>query len=156
MKSLWNDTEAARYTGDLPLRVYTSQLLGRDHTLVLHGGGNTSVKVRERLAMGEELDVLYVKGSGWDLETIEEAGFAPVRLDPLRRLAKLESLSDPQMMNELATQVIRAGAPMPSVETILRKIDENQTAGTKITQWEMTVHGRRGSRTFFSWKYWPV
>lgn len=122
MNSLWNDAEAAAYDSDLGLRVYTSQLLGRDHTLVLHGGGNTSVKVRERLVTGEEEDILYVKGSGWDLETIKEAGFAPVRLAHLRKLAKLESLSDPQMMNELMTHVTRAGAPAPSVETILHAI----------------------------------
>jgi len=122
MKSLWNDAEASTYDGDLGLRVYTSQLLGRDHTLVLHGGGNTSVKVKERLVTGEEEDILYVKGSGWDLETIKEAGFAPVRLAHLRKLAKLESLSDPQMMNELMTHVTRAGAPAPSVETILHAI----------------------------------
>src|SRR5215211_6564166 len=106
MNSLWNDAEAAACKSDLALRVYTSRLLGRDHTLVLHGGGNTSVKVKERLVTGEELDVLYVKGSGWDLETIEEPGFAPVRLEPLRRLAQLEALSDPQMMNELGAQLI--------------------------------------------------
>ena len=122
MKSLWNDADAAKYSGELGLRVYTSQLLGRDHTLVLHGGGNTSVKIRERMVSGDEQDVLYVKGSGWDLETIREAGFAPVRLPHLIGLSKLESLSDPQMMNELTTQVIRAGAPAPSVETILHAI----------------------------------
>jgi rhamnose utilization protein RhaD (predicted bifunctional aldolase and dehydrogenase)/NAD(P)-dependent dehydrogenase (short-subunit alcohol dehydrogenase family) len=122
MKSLWNDAEAAQYSGDLGLRVYTSRLLGRDHTLVLHGGGNTSVKVRERTVTGREEDILYVKGSGWDLETIREEGFTPVRLPPLLELAKLEALSDPQMMNELSTQSIRAGAPAPSVETILHAI----------------------------------
>jgi rhamnose utilization protein RhaD (predicted bifunctional aldolase and dehydrogenase)/NAD(P)-dependent dehydrogenase (short-subunit alcohol dehydrogenase family) len=122
MKSLWNDAEASQYSGDLGERVYTSQLLGRDHTLVLHGGGNTSVKVRSRGVTGEEEDILYVKGSGWDLETIREEGFAPVRLPHLVKLAKLESLSDPQMMNELSTQVTRAGAPAPSVETILHAI----------------------------------
>ncbi|MGZ8264163.1 MAG: SDR family NAD(P)-dependent oxidoreductase, partial [Burkholderiales bacterium] len=122
MKSLWNDEEAARYATDLELRVYTSRLLGRDHTLVLHGGGNTSVKIRERSITGEDEDILYVKGSGWDLETIEDAGFAPVRLDHLRKLARLETLSDPQMMNELTTQVTRAGAPAPSVESILHAI----------------------------------
>jgi rhamnose utilization protein RhaD (predicted bifunctional aldolase and dehydrogenase)/NAD(P)-dependent dehydrogenase (short-subunit alcohol dehydrogenase family) len=122
MKSLWNDAEAAQYSGDLGLRVYTSRLLGRDHTLVLHGGGNTSVKVRERGVTGREEDLLYVKGSGWDLETIREEGFTPVRLPPLLELAKLEALSDPQMMNELSTQSIRAGAPAPSVETILHAI----------------------------------
>jgi rhamnose utilization protein RhaD (predicted bifunctional aldolase and dehydrogenase)/NAD(P)-dependent dehydrogenase (short-subunit alcohol dehydrogenase family) len=122
MKSLWNDAEAARFEGELALRVYTSQLLGRDPTLVLHGGGNTSVKVRGRDVLGEDVDILYVKGSGWDLETIAEAGFAPVRLAHLKKLAQLESLSDPQMMNELNTQVTRAGAPSPSVETILHAI----------------------------------
>lgn len=122
MQSLWNDAEASQFEGDLGLRVYTSQLLGRDHTLVLHGGGNTSVKVRERMITGEDEDLLYVKGSGWDLETIREPGFAPVRLRHLRKLAELEALSDPQMMNELMTQVVQAGAPAPSVETILHAI----------------------------------
>ena len=71
-------------------RVYTSRLLGRDHTLVLHGGGNTSVKIRQPNLFGEDEDILYVKGSGWDLETIEAPGFAPVRLDRVLRLASLE------------------------------------------------------------------
>src|SRR6202167_261934 len=119
---LWNSDEAARYSGALALRVYSSQLLGRDPSLVLHGGGNTSVKLRELNVLGEAVDILYVKGSGWDLATIPEAGFAPVRLDHLLRLAALESLSDPQMVNELATHVIRAGAPAPSVEAILHAI----------------------------------
>jgi rhamnose utilization protein RhaD (predicted bifunctional aldolase and dehydrogenase)/NAD(P)-dependent dehydrogenase (short-subunit alcohol dehydrogenase family) len=122
MNSLWNDAEAAQHSTDLGLRVYTSQLLGRDPTLVLHGGGNTSVKIRSRTVTGEEEELLYVKGSGWDLETIREEGFAPVRLPHLVKLAKLESLSDPQMMNELSTQLTRAGAPAPSVETILHAI----------------------------------
>jgi rhamnose utilization protein RhaD (predicted bifunctional aldolase and dehydrogenase)/NAD(P)-dependent dehydrogenase (short-subunit alcohol dehydrogenase family) len=122
MKNLWDSTEAAGHPTDLELRVYTSRLLGRDSTLVLHGGGNTSVKVRERNAVGEEEDILYVKGSGWDLETIEAAGFAPVRMAHLLKLARLEALTDPQMVNELATQVTRAGAPAPSVEAILHAI----------------------------------
>ncbi len=121
MKSLWNDADATRCRSELDLRVYTSRLLGRDSTLVLHGGGNTSVKVRELGLFGEE-DILYVKGSGWDLETIEAPGFAPVRMAHLLKLARLEALSDPQMMNELATQVTRAGAPAPSVEAILHAI----------------------------------
>jgi rhamnose utilization protein RhaD (predicted bifunctional aldolase and dehydrogenase) len=76
MKNLWDPAEAAKCKSDLELRVYTSRLLGRDDTLVLHGGGNTSVKVRERNVVGEEEEILYVKGSGWDLETIEVNGFA--------------------------------------------------------------------------------
>ena len=122
MKSLWNDAEAAQFSGPLGLRVYTSRLLGRDKSLVLHGGGNTSVKIGENNLFGEKEEVLYVKGSGWDLETIEAAGFAPVKLDYVRRLATLSALSDPQMVNELATHTLRAGAPAPSVETILHAI----------------------------------
>jgi len=122
MKSLWNDVEAAQHSGPLGPRVYTSRLLGRDKSLVLHGGGNTSVKLREKNLFGDEEEVLYVKGSGWDMETIEAAGFAPVKLDYVRRLASLPALSDPQMVNELATHTLRAGAPAPSVETILHAI----------------------------------
>ncbi len=122
MKNLWDSAEAAKCKSDLDLRVYSSRLLGRDDTLVLHGGGNTSVKVRERNVVGEEEEILYVKGSGWDLETIEAHGFAPVRMAHLLKLAQLETLSDPQMVNELAVNVIRAGAPAPSVETILHAV----------------------------------
>ena len=122
MKNLWDATEASKYRTELELRVYSSRLLGRDDTLVLHGGGNTSVKVRERNVLGEEEDILYVKGSGWDLETIEADGFAPVRMAHLLKLAQLEALSDPQMVNELAAHVTRAGAPAPSVETILHAV----------------------------------
>jgi rhamnose utilization protein RhaD (predicted bifunctional aldolase and dehydrogenase)/NAD(P)-dependent dehydrogenase (short-subunit alcohol dehydrogenase family) len=122
MKSLWSDAEAAQFAGPLGLRVYTSRLLGRDKSLVLHGGGNTSVKIVEKSLFGEDEEVLYVKGSGWDLETIEPEGFAPVKLDYVRRLATLSALSDPQMVNELATHTLRAGAPAPSVETILHAI----------------------------------
>ncbi|HWI35441.1 MAG TPA: bifunctional aldolase/short-chain dehydrogenase [Burkholderiales bacterium] len=122
MKSLWSDAEAAQFTGPLGPRVYTSRLLGRDKSLVLHGGGNTSVKIREKNLFGEEEDILYVKGSGWDLETIEAPGFTPVSLGYVKRLAQLPSLSDPQMVNELNTHTLRAGAPSPSVETILHAI----------------------------------
>ena len=122
MKSLWSDAEAAQFAGPLGPRVYTSRLLGRERALVLHGGGNTSVKRREKNLFGEEDDVLYVKGSGWDLETIEPAGFTPVALGYVRKLAGLPQLPDPQMVNELNTHMLRAGAPSPSVETILHAI----------------------------------
>lgn len=122
MQSHWSDGEAAGFRGDLAQRVYTSRLLGRDKSLVLHGGGNTSVKIRERNLLGEEEDILYVKGSGWDLEFIEEAGFSPVRMPHLLRLAQLDALTDPQMVNELVTHLTRASAPAPSVETILHAL----------------------------------
>src|SRR5665647_1426250 len=119
MHSLWDDKEAAQCRDELELRVYSSRLLGRDKTLVLHGGGNTSVKLTQKNLFGEDENVLYIKGSGWDLETIEAAGFAPVQLDYLRRLAQLDALSDTQMVNELATHMLKPAAPVPSVETIL-------------------------------------
>ena len=122
MKSLWDDVEAAAHGGPLGPRVYSSRLLGRDRSLVLHGGGNTSVKLREPDLFGAERDVLYVKGSGWDLERIEAAGFTPLALDAVKRLAGLPALSDPQMVNELATHTLRAGAPAPSIETLLHAI----------------------------------
>ena len=122
MKSLWNDEEARHFSGELGQRVYSSRLLGRDKTLVLHGGGNTSVKLRERDILGRDTEVLYVKGSGWDLEHIEPEGFAPVRLEHLRALAQLPALSDPQMVNELVTHCTRASSPVPSVEALLHAI----------------------------------
>jgi rhamnose utilization protein RhaD (predicted bifunctional aldolase and dehydrogenase)/NAD(P)-dependent dehydrogenase (short-subunit alcohol dehydrogenase family) len=122
MKSLWDDQEANEYQGDLAQRVYTSRLLGRDPTLVLHGGGNTSVKVTEKNIFGEAKEILYVKGSGWDLVSIEADGFAPVEQKYVARLAELPELSDPQMVNELKTHMKNASAPTPSVEAILHAI----------------------------------
>jgi rhamnose utilization protein RhaD (predicted bifunctional aldolase and dehydrogenase)/NAD(P)-dependent dehydrogenase (short-subunit alcohol dehydrogenase family) len=122
VKSLWNDSEAAQFPGELGLRVYTSRLLGRDPSLVLHGGGNTSVKIREKDIFGEEQDILYVKGSGWDLETIQAAGFSPCRMGHLLRLAQLKELPDLEMARELKSNMLNASAPMPSVEAILHAL----------------------------------
>src|SRR6185436_13632767 len=122
MKSLWSDAEAAQFSGPLGPRVYSSRLLGRDKSLVLHGGGNTSVKLRENDVFGEAREVLYVKGSGSDLASIAAEGFAPVDLAYLRKLTKLPGLSDEQMRNELDTHVLRDDAPFPSVETLLHAL----------------------------------
>jgi rhamnose utilization protein RhaD (predicted bifunctional aldolase and dehydrogenase)/NAD(P)-dependent dehydrogenase (short-subunit alcohol dehydrogenase family) len=103
----------------LALRVYTSQLIGRDSRLVLHGGGNTSVKLRIDNILGEQIDVMFVKGSGWDLATIEPEGFAGLDLSPLRKLARLESLSDDEMDNQLKIHRISGRSPHPSVEALL-------------------------------------
>ncbi|MDB4038657.1 bifunctional aldolase/short-chain dehydrogenase [Candidatus Thioglobus sp.] len=122
MKNLWSDVDSTLFEGELALRVYTSRLLGQDSTLVLHGGGNTSVKISESNIVGNQEEILYVKGSGWDLEFIETVGFSPVRMNHMLSLAKLDSLSDPQMVNELKTQLTNATSPTPSVETILHAI----------------------------------
>lgn len=122
MKSLWNQAEAGLCQNELALRVYSSRLLGSDPALVLHGGGNTSVKILEQDLFGEDEEILYVKGSGWDLATIEEPGYTPVRMKHLLRLAELDSLSDSEMVNQLKTHQTRASAPTPSVEAILHAL----------------------------------
>src|SRR3954467_6440978 len=105
MQSAWNDSDAdaaiARYEKlgrDLALRVYTTRLLGQDPKLVLHGGGNTSVKTRLADLNGDETDVLCVKGSGWDMGTIEPPGLPAVRLDALKKLRTRASLTDENMV----------------------------------------------------------
>ncbi len=123
MKSLWSDTDAGEFTDNpLQLRVYSSRLLGRDPALVLHGGGNTSVKITETNLFGDSEDLLYVKGSGWDLGDIEAEGFAPVRLNTLLRMAELESLSDTDMVRMQRAAMTDPYAPNPSVEAVLHAI----------------------------------
>ncbi|MEJ1367990.1 MAG: class II aldolase/adducin family protein, partial [Candidatus Sedimenticola sp. (ex Thyasira tokunagai)] len=119
MKSLWNDNDASQYKSHLEQRVYSSRLLGTDPSLVLHGGRNKSVKITETKLLGEEDEILYVKGSGWDLGSIEAPGFTPIRMAHLLKLARLESLSDTQMVNEMKTHQTLASAPTGSVEAIL-------------------------------------
>ncbi|NEQ98224.1 MAG: bifunctional aldolase/short-chain dehydrogenase [Cyanothece sp. SIO2G6] len=123
MKSRWDESAAQPLNGDpLKLRVYTSRLLGQETDLVLHGGGNTSVKATVTNFFGDEEEVLYVKGSGWDLATIEAPGFAPVRLSVLQRLAELEQLTDSEMVTQQRAAMLNPNAPNPSVEAILHAI----------------------------------
>ena len=123
MQSRWSDQEASQFNhSDLAMRVYTSRLLGSDSDLVLHGGGNTSVKSVVKNVFGEEEKVLLVKGSGWDLKTIEEPGFAACKLDVLLKLSKLESLSDTDMVRELKLSMMDPSSPTPSIETILHAL----------------------------------
>ena len=123
MKNRWNDEEANRFSHDpVQMRVYTSRLIGLDEDLVLHGGGNTSVKATTTNLFGEPEEVLYVKGSGWDLATIEAAGFAPVKLGVLQRMAELEQLSDTDMVKYQRAAMVDPTAPNPSVEAILHAI----------------------------------
>ncbi len=122
VRSRWRDDEAAACANELELRAYTSRLLGQDPSLVLHGGGNTSVKLTETNIFGEAEDILWVKGSGWDLANIEPAGFAPVRMRQLLALSKLTALSDTDMARELRVGTVDPAAPSPSVEAILHAI----------------------------------
>ncbi|MDB4946885.1 MAG: putative oxidoreductase [Labilithrix sp.] len=103
----------------LALRTYSARLLGAEPSLVLHGGGNTSVKGTATTVFGETVDVLYVKGSGWDLATIEPPGHPAVRMEALLRLLALPAMTDEQMVNELRLALLDAAAPTPSVETLL-------------------------------------
>jgi len=126
MKNRWNEREArsfiARYKtagADLALRTYSARLIGQDASLVLHGGGNTSVKTVSRTVDGESARVICIKGSGWDLATIEPAGHPAVKMDSLKRLRALPRLSDEDMVNALRTNMLDAAGPTPSVETLL-------------------------------------
>jgi rhamnose utilization protein RhaD (predicted bifunctional aldolase and dehydrogenase)/NAD(P)-dependent dehydrogenase (short-subunit alcohol dehydrogenase family) len=128
MKSRWVDSDAqaavdhyakAGVGSDLALRVYTSRLLGQDPLLVLHGGGNTSVKTRVADLLGDETEVLCVKGSGWDMAQIEPPGLPAVRLAPLKSLRAREFLSDEEMVLIQRANLIDPIAPTPSVETLL-------------------------------------
>jgi rhamnose utilization protein RhaD (predicted bifunctional aldolase and dehydrogenase)/NAD(P)-dependent dehydrogenase (short-subunit alcohol dehydrogenase family) len=129
VQSRWSNADARatieRYRDDpqvnedVALRVYTSRLIGQDPSLVLHGGGNTSVKTTRIDDTGREVPVLCVKGSGWDLGVIEPAGLPAVRLESLGALRDRTQLSDEEMVNAQRTRLIDANAPNPSVETLL-------------------------------------
>ncbi|CAG1011643.1 MAG: bifunctional aldolase/short-chain dehydrogenase [Rhizobiaceae bacterium] len=128
MKSLWNDADAAKMVADygargvsrdLALRIYTTRLLGGDPRLVLHGGGNTSLKTRVADLIGEEWDVLCVKGSGWDMAVIEPQGLPAVKLAPLLKARRLSVLSDEDMVALQRANLIDPSSPNPSVETLL-------------------------------------
>lgn len=123
MRSLWNDADARALGSDpLALRVYTSRLIGQEPDLVLHGGGNTSVKAPASDLFGDSVDALWVKGSGGDLVSIDRGGFAPLRLDGVRRMADLPNLTDARMMAMLRTLLLDPTAPNPSVEAILHAV----------------------------------
>jgi len=128
MKSRWSDADAQAFVThyaeqgvgeDLALRTYTTRLLGSDPKLVLHGGGNTSVKTTMTDMLGDEVEVLCVKGSGWDMGAIEPAGLPAVRLGPLRRLRAFDKLSDEDMVAFQRINLLDPSSPNPSVETLL-------------------------------------
>ncbi len=128
MKNDWSNTEAKKFvkkyknlgfSKDIALRVYTSRLLGKNKELVLHGGGNTSVKTRIKDIDGKNYEVLCVKGSGWDMADIEPEGLPAVKLEPLLNLKKKKYLSDEDMVSYQKRNLINIKSPNPSVETFL-------------------------------------
>ncbi|WP_417278527.1 class II aldolase/adducin family protein [Celeribacter sp.] len=124
MQSRWNDTEAQKFIeaaeaegqpAALGLRVYTSRLIGQDPDLVLHGGGNTSVKVKD----AEGQDLIHVKGSGWDLGDIEAPGLPAMHLEPLLKTREIPHMSDEDMVALLRANLLDPSAPTPSIEALL-------------------------------------
>ena len=128
MENLWRDEDAERMVAayaakginrDWALRTYTTRLLGGEPRLVLHGGGNTSVKTVLTDLVGDSWDVLCVKGSGWDMGTIEPQGLPAVKMPALLKSRKLDRLSDEDMVALLRANLIDPSAPNPSVEALL-------------------------------------
>ena len=128
MRNNWSNTEAKKYINkykklgyskDMALRVYTTRLLGRNSELVLHGGGNTSVKTNINDIDGKNYEVLCVKGSGWDMADIEPEGLPAVKLQPLLALKNKKKLSDEDMVAYQKRNLIDIKSPNPSVETFL-------------------------------------
>ena len=164
MESGYKDADAAKLVAELDvgetlaLRTYTARLLGRTPELVVHGGGNTSAKDTARDRFGREMDVLYIKGSGWDLATIAPAGHPAVRLEPLRALRALEWLSDEEMVAELRTRAARSvrahaerrdAAPRVSSREVRRSHARRRGArarGSKRRRTHLSRSVRRGAR----------
>ena len=126
MNNTYSAASAASFAGeqencnpDLAMRTYTSRLIGQEEDLVLHGGGNTSVKSTISNLLGDSCDVLFIKGSGWDLGSIEPQGFPALDLNYLQRLRPLESLTDEEMVNQFRTHMLDSTAPNPSIETLV-------------------------------------
>ena len=128
MKNLWKNNESLSYikyyknfnvSKDLALRIYTTHLLGGEKELVLHGGGNTSVKTNYKNIFGEEDRVIYVKGSGWDMSNLTHKGMPGLNINPLLKTLSLNKLNDDNMVNYLRSNLIDSNAPNPSVETLL-------------------------------------
>src|SRR5690349_8670726 len=126
MDSAWRDSDSeaavaryAHFSRDLALSAYTTRLLGADPKLVLHGGGNASLKTRATDLNGDEVDVLCVKGSGWDMATIEPPGLPAVRLAPLLKLRTRDTLSEEDFIRVPRANLIDPSSPAPSVELLL-------------------------------------
>ena len=128
MKNLWNNKKANQYiksyskkkiSKDLALRIYTTHLLGSEKKLVLHGGGNTSLKETQKDFFKNTINVIHVKGSGWDMSNLNEEGMPTLLLDPLMKTLKLKQMNDDKMVKYLRNNLLNPLSPNPSVETLL-------------------------------------
>lgn len=128
MKNLWNNKKANQYIRfyskknisiDLALRIYTTHLLGSEKKLVLHGGGNTSLKETQKDFFKKTINVIHVKGSGWDMSNLNEEGMPTLLLNPLMQTLKLNQMTDDKMVKYLRNNLLNPLSPNPSVETLL-------------------------------------
>ena len=128
MKNLWNKKIANDYikkyakkkiSKELALRIYTTHLLGSEKKLVLHGGGNTSLKESQRDIFNKVTNFMHVKGSGWDMSNLTEEGMPTVFLDPLIKTLDFKKMTDKNMVNFLRNNLLNPSSPNPSVETLL-------------------------------------
>ncbi|PPR47093.1 MAG: Dihydroanticapsin 7-dehydrogenase [Alphaproteobacteria bacterium MarineAlpha5_Bin9] len=128
MKSRWNEKKSQLFikkylskgiNRDLALRIYSSRLLGQEPKLVLHGGGNTSVKIIQKDSFKKKSNILFVKGSGKNMKDIGIEGFPALELDNLINLKKLNKINDYQMINFQKKFMVDTNFPNSSVETLL-------------------------------------
>ena len=147
MKSLWSNDAASKCgRGLLAQRVYTSRLLGANPSLVLHGGGNTSVKVLGKDFFGKATNVLYVKGSGHDLATIDKKGFSPCRMDVLLQLAEMDNLSDSNMVAQCSAAMLDSESPRPSIEALVHAVIPHRFVDHTHSDAVVTLTNARGAK----------
>ena len=120
MKSLWE--ELPETATALQECVQGSRKIGAHADLVLHGGGNSSIKDTVRDVTGIDVEVLYVKGSGWNMGTIKPEGFAPLRMARLQEILAIDSITDSELVNELRCAMLRSDAPDASIEALLHAL----------------------------------
>jgi rhamnulose-1-phosphate aldolase/alcohol dehydrogenase len=118
MRNLWSERDTQAMS-DLDKLVYMSRLIGANPSLVVWGGGNTSVKVMEQDVAGRDIRVMRIKGSGSDLKTIEHRHFPRLRLDDVVPLFDRDAMSDEAMVAYLDRCLMDPDSPRPSIETLL-------------------------------------
>jgi len=150
MKNLWNEKDASRAVTDLDLRTYSSRLIGADRALVLHGGGNTSVKSSHTDRFGDEMDIIWVKASGFDLASMGPEGFTALDLGKLLKLAGLPSLSDPDMVNEVLCARLDAEAAAASIEAIVHALIPFKFVDHSHADAILTISNAPGGRELFA------